>query len=647
MVMILYMEMLLLILMVPEVFDFDMQCPKSGFKRVLRPAFDSELCSSKRYQPFHFNTTGHNVCVFDKSVCSEEGQLAYDTGTTIKDRTCRCDYTRGYVFIMKPNQTGGCFCIPSEEDCSCTLKKCEKDFILSADYKCIGQDVLPTDNACPTIQVNEKNTTIQMTLNLQNKGERRTVPVIPVIGFWIVIIALPFVLFGVERIKDYFTRALIMSPLEDITCIEGQTAVFTCELRKTNMKVKWLKDSNILYETGDSMIIKSEDKVHVLIVNNTKKLDNGLYSICINKESSTAHLKVRGVELTVEEVNYLRLVHLMLRIATPVVRAVFDTEFDPNQLRSGQIFKRNEIEKLVKQKHLTEKDRDVVLPVTRNPFPSSENFDIKQMITLIRNFTEIEIVDVLPKSSNKSKGADLSRLKFYRNTIVHNDGSFSKEDFTSYWNDICKAVVRLGVNDINQGNTPRDEHDPLAKAILESVAKDYEEGRNSIKQSITKEELLYLRIVHLLHREACPAVRVKFDVLFPLFSLKQILQAKVQILSKQKGKKISHVQWDLIYPKTGIPLSRNFSLQLMATCIWFASDREKITMDEWQAIQELEKYIYKVEQHKGFLNMTDFNKYWDEISKRILFIGGENFTRSTTYLALNTEHNTISESTAS
>lgn len=81
--------------------------------------------------------------------------------------------------------------------------------------------------------------------------------------------------------------------------------------------------------------------------------------------------------------------------------------------------------------------------ISGNPFPSSDNFDVKQMITLIRNFTEIEIVDVLPKSSNKSKGADLSRLKFYRNSIVHNDGSFSKEDFTSYWNDICKVNITV------------------------------------------------------------------------------------------------------------------------------------------------------------------------------------------------------------
>lgn len=85
-----------------------------------------------------------------------------------------------------------------------------------------------------------------------------------------------------------------MSPLEDITCIEGQAAVFTCELRKTNLKVKWSKDSHPFQDTGDSITIKSENKVHVLIVNNTKKLDTGLYTICINKESSTAQLKVRG-----------------------------------------------------------------------------------------------------------------------------------------------------------------------------------------------------------------------------------------------------------------------------------------------------------------------------------------------------------------
>lgn len=44
----------------------------------------------------------------------------------------------------------------------------------------------------------------------------------------------------------------------------------------------------------------------------------------------------------------------------------------------------------------------------------------------------------------------------------------------------------------------------------------------------------------------------------------------------------------------GIPRSINFSLQLMVTCIWYASDRDEISMDDWGVIKELEQYIYKV-----------------------------------------------------
>lgn len=71
------------------------------------------------------------------------------------------------------------------------------------------------------------------------------------------------------------------------------------------------------------------------------------------------------VELAAEEVNYLRLVHLMLRIATPVVRGVFDKEFDPEQLKGGNIFPRYRIEQLVKRRHLSEKEKDLVLSITR------------------------------------------------------------------------------------------------------------------------------------------------------------------------------------------------------------------------------------------------------------------------------------------
>lgn len=86
-------------------------------------------CNSDFYQPFTFLSSGNSRCVFKKSHCSEEGQVVYRNGTSREDRSCRCDYTRGYDFINKPRHR--CYCEPSEEDCSCHLKICQSDYILS------------------------------------------------------------------------------------------------------------------------------------------------------------------------------------------------------------------------------------------------------------------------------------------------------------------------------------------------------------------------------------------------------------------------------------------------------------------------------------------------------------------------------------
>ena len=67
--------------------------------------------------------------VYEKSLCNEEGQIVLKNGTKISDRTCRCDYSKGYDFVVKPKD--GCECIPSEEDCSCYHKTCQTGFILS------------------------------------------------------------------------------------------------------------------------------------------------------------------------------------------------------------------------------------------------------------------------------------------------------------------------------------------------------------------------------------------------------------------------------------------------------------------------------------------------------------------------------------
>jgi hypothetical protein len=50
--------------------------------------------------------------------------------------------------------------------------------------------------------------------------------------------------------------------------------------------------------------------------------------------------------------------------------------------------------------------------------PSSKDFDITLMICLLRNLIpHITIMDRLPSATDTSLGADLSRIKYYRNII--------------------------------------------------------------------------------------------------------------------------------------------------------------------------------------------------------------------------------------
>lgn len=73
------------------------------------------------------------------------------------------------------------------------------------------------------------------------------------------------------------------------------------------------------------------------------------------------------------------------------------------------------------------------------------------MICLIRNLTQISVADVLPSPKDTSEGADLSRLKYYRNKIAHCDGGvLTDSQLNDYWNDISQVNLYLNFNSVIQ-----------------------------------------------------------------------------------------------------------------------------------------------------------------------------------------------------
>ncbi|XP_063415854.1 uncharacterized protein LOC134697505 [Mytilus trossulus] len=124
----------------------------AGHKLVIVGDLDRRDCEGIRYQPFSFSTNGMSACIFEKTYCKEEGQVIHTEGTADSDRQCRCDYTRSYAFIIKPEQS--CYCVPSKEDCSCYKKPCPLGFIMTPDYECISKTVWTGTFTCALIHYN-------------------------------------------------------------------------------------------------------------------------------------------------------------------------------------------------------------------------------------------------------------------------------------------------------------------------------------------------------------------------------------------------------------------------------------------------------------------------------------------------------------
>ena len=69
---------------------------------------------------------------------------------------------------------------------------------------------------------------------------------------------------------------------------------------------------------------------------------------------------------------------------------------------------------------------------------SSNDFDITLMICILRNFNLVQAPssgwDILPQSSDNSLGANLARIKYYRNYVSHSsDFETDVNTFRDYW----------------------------------------------------------------------------------------------------------------------------------------------------------------------------------------------------------------------
>ncbi|CAG2217418.1 unnamed protein product [Mytilus edulis] len=157
--------------------------------------------------------------------------------------------------------------------------------------------------------------------------------------------------------------------------------------------------------------------------------------------------------ISTEEENYVRMSLLLTGISPRAVRVLFDSEFHPSCLDSTL---KKAYNKLIDLKETCNKCSAVNLMFTRFPdVPDSKTFDITLMITLLRNLATISPpaceFDDLPSATETMLGADLTRIKYYRNYMAHlGYGKIDTSFFNTAWNNITNAIERLGGQQMKQ-----------------------------------------------------------------------------------------------------------------------------------------------------------------------------------------------------
>ena len=87
-----------------------------------------------------------------------------------------------------------------------------------------------------------------------------------------------------------------MKPLKDQKVKEFETATFQCEVNKSNLKVKWLKNGEEL-KASKRIDFSSIDKKHILTIRNAEPTDQSEYTIIVEEGvESKAKLTVEGNE---------------------------------------------------------------------------------------------------------------------------------------------------------------------------------------------------------------------------------------------------------------------------------------------------------------------------------------------------------------
>ena len=145
--------------------------------------------------------------------------------------------------------------------------------------------------------------------------------------------------------------------------------------------------------------------------------------------------------------HFQRVSRLLITGGTTLLREVFDQICSPSALPT--ILKTPTIEKQLKTAKLTKPQWDCLYPCP-GVYGKSADFDVTLLFRLLRTICNLISPttgwDALPVSTDHRLEADLSRIKYYRNSVyghVNQNMEIKDDEFLTLWQEISEAIVRI------------------------------------------------------------------------------------------------------------------------------------------------------------------------------------------------------------
>ncbi|KXJ10818.1 E3 ubiquitin-protein ligase DZIP3 [Exaiptasia diaphana] len=223
-----------------------------------------------------------------------------------------------------------------------------------------------------------------------------------------------------------------------------------------------------------------------------------------------------------EKIYYLKLLKLCVEVGIPVLQDVFDVIHMPTNLPG--VLSTPKVQKELRQlqkKNVLHQSQIDILNLARKGSVTSAAFDISLLIVLLRNFCNITssptdaVWNSEPSTADKSKAADIVRIRLCRNNLYHRTNlAVTESDFEKKWDEIKHALIRLGggtkyeedIQNIKFGSVdPEIEehyHDLLrsreeTERKTEETLDNLKTGQQNLKQKLDEvgEKLVYAEII--------------------------------------------------------------------------------------------------------------------------------------------------------